>query len=111
MTGDQVELRLSGRTRAVHAESQAAGGGGTESERGVQTTLRGRATWDRAAGRFVRFELVAIGARWGATRFNERSDDLAPSPIGFTSGWLSSLRAIGSVASAGVEISKPSQPV
>jgi hypothetical protein len=47
-------------------------------ERGLQARLLGKASFDRAQGRFLRFELLAVGTRWGG-----RSTDMKPSPIGF----------------------------
>jgi hypothetical protein len=51
--------------------------------RGFSGQLLGTAQYDTAKGRFISFELVALGYRWGATPYNGRADDLAPSPIGF----------------------------
>jgi hypothetical protein len=44
--------------------------------------LRGKATYDRAANRVTAFELLAVGPRSGATRYNVRHDDLGPAPMG-----------------------------
>ena len=33
-------------------------------------------------GRFIGFEVVAVGTRWGGTQYNCRGDDLAPAPFG-----------------------------
>lgn len=84
--GDRVHLQLSGRT---HSEETGRwivrdGGKGPEKHtRGVRLELDGHATWDRAAGRFTAFELLAEGERWGATRYNQRADDTAPTRVGF----------------------------
>jgi hypothetical protein len=80
-----VHLRLTGETRAEQRGRWVVPGAPDDEERvrGVATTLAGRAVWNRDTGRFVSFELVAIGERWGATQYNERSEDLAPSKIGF----------------------------
>ena len=43
--------------------------------------LRGEATWDLEAGRFVGFTLVAWGPRYGAHRYTNRNDDLGPAPM------------------------------
>lgn len=32
---------------------------------------------------FERFDMIAVGSRWGATTYNFRFDDLGPAPIGF----------------------------
>ncbi len=53
VAGDRVTLRYTGRTRA------AAGG------RSLETTLRGRAVWDRGKEAFTSFELLAEGNRRG----------------------------------------------
>jgi hypothetical protein len=52
-------------------------------ERGLDAALLGRATFDQGLGRFVAFELVADGERFGGTQYNARGDDLGPTPIGF----------------------------
>lgn len=53
--------------------------------RGFHAQLAGRAVFDVAAQRFVEFELVAVGTRFGGSQFNGRDDDLAPAPMGV---WL-----------------------
>ena len=54
-----------------------------ELPRGVDVKMLGHATFDTRTERFVAFEAVALGYRWGLTRFNGRHDDPGPSPIGF----------------------------
>lgn len=54
-----------------------------EHDLGVRTEIAGTATFDVGAERFVRFELIATGTRWGGTQFNGRAGDLEPAPIGF----------------------------
>lgn len=54
-----------------------------EFSRGVQTRMAGEAVYDRKAERFTRFELAAVGTRWGRTRYNFRHDDMDETPIGF----------------------------
>lgn len=85
--GERVELRITGRTRtlaegewAVHGFADRGAPG--EHVRGFDAELLGRATWDRAARRFVAFELLAVGTRVGATQFNGRHDDPGPAPLG-----------------------------
>ncbi len=53
------------------------------SERGTDLTVEGTLIWDAGVGRFLRFDLVATGTRWGATQYNSRQDDPGPAPIGF----------------------------
>ena len=42
----------------------------------------GSARFDRKRGRFVAFEVVAVGTRRGGTQYNGRGNDLAPAPFG-----------------------------
>ncbi|MCA8972527.1 MAG: hypothetical protein KDC95_22250 [Planctomycetes bacterium] len=62
-----VDVRFSGATLAMHDEGPWA--------RGFETKLEGVARWDRANGRFTRFELVAKGDRWGRTQYNARAPE------------------------------------
>ena len=60
------------------------------------------AVWDRDARAFVEFDLVALGVRWGFTRFNGRRGDPGPSAVGFAVG-LAPAHLAGRVA-PGTEI-------
>lgn len=71
--GDLVSLRLEGQTR-TEMEGRR--------EHGLDMRLLGKATFDLAKGRFQTFELVAVGSRWGGTRFNGRWWDADAAPIG-----------------------------
>ncbi|MCZ6636025.1 MAG: hypothetical protein O7G87_21725 [bacterium] len=51
-------------------------------ERGFDTELLGYATLDRRTKRFTAFDLLAVGTRWGGTRYNVRSNDTEPAPLG-----------------------------
>jgi hypothetical protein len=55
----------------------------SEQERGFEGRLFGYGRYDLDQGKFVAFELVAVGVRWGGTQYNSRSDDSGPAPIGF----------------------------
>jgi hypothetical protein len=86
--GERISLRLTGRTRAVAKGVWPVEGfrdmnDPKQRERGVELELRGQAVYDAASGRFVEFELVAIGTRWGGAQYNGRAGDLEPGPIGF----------------------------
>ena len=86
--GNRVFVRLDGATRAAAKGQWPVAGfqdmtAPKEHERGMETTLLGRAEFDVASGRFVAFELVASGSRWGATQYNGREDDPGPAPIAF----------------------------
>jgi len=69
--GDRVTIELKGKSYT------------DTGERGVRVDLAGTAVFDDKTQKFVAFELVAWGERWGATRYNARNDDTAASPIGF----------------------------
>jgi hypothetical protein len=85
--GDVVSLRLKGRTKAVQKGDWSIQGFEDMNrprgqERGLEMKLLGWARFDRKQGRFVGFEVVAVGTRWGGTQYNCRDDDLAPAPFG-----------------------------
>lgn len=81
--GDQLILRLTGAVKNV--------GSGRwpirpfqekyDIERGMDVTLSGTLHWNVARRRFDRFDLLAIGTRWGGTEHNLRWDDLDRAPI------------------------------
>lgn len=76
--GTRVKLRLTGESRTSSNKPRA---------RGVALTALGHAVFDRATGRFVEFELAALGRRWGGTgegKSNDRANETGPRPIGFT---------------------------
>ncbi len=88
-TPDRVELTISGTARARATGTWSVNNfrdakGPSPRERGVEAELVGRAVFDPMAGRFVAFEMVAIGTRWGGTQFNGRHDDLDAAPIGWS---------------------------
>ena len=85
--GDVVALRLEGRTRTEHEGRWSIRGyrdmrsPGSQT-RGLEAQLLGFARFDLKQGRFVGFEVVAVGTRWGGTQYNGRSNDLDPAPFG-----------------------------
>lgn len=85
VSGEQVELRLAGRTRTEQKGrwTVADQGQPVDHARGIETRLDGRAVWDNGTRRFVSFELLAIGHRFGATQYNGRPTDGEPTAIGF----------------------------
>lgn len=50
---------------------------------GVETELIGGAVLDKQSMSFSKFEIVAVGRRWGRTRFNDRHRQLHATPIGY----------------------------
>jgi hypothetical protein len=84
--GDVVTLRLEGETRTA-AEGNWPVQGNRDRKPGAQkrvfeARLLGKATYDLKKERFLTFELLAVGMRWGATQFNVRRDDPGPAPMG-----------------------------
>lgn len=71
--GTRVSIRIDGQTLTEDEGTR---------KHGFDTRLMGRATYDLAKERFVAFELLAIGTRWGATQFNFRRGDVAAEPMG-----------------------------
>jgi hypothetical protein len=83
---NQVVLRLTGETRAI-AEGMWSVAGlrrpePTPQKRGHETKLLGYATFDLEKKKFIAFEMLALGTRWGGTQYNQRGEDLDPAPIG-----------------------------
>lgn len=87
IAGDRVTLVLEGHSRAVNpgsAPDEPLDPRQPQThERGVETTMLGVAEFDRQEMRFVRFDLIALGTRWGGTKYNGREHDLEPHAIGF----------------------------
>jgi hypothetical protein len=73
VNGDVVSLRLEGETRTAIEGRRG---------HGLDMRLLGKATFDVARGRFLTFELVAVGSRWGRTQLNGRRGDTDAAPIG-----------------------------
>jgi hypothetical protein len=85
--GDLVSLRLKGESLVSSRGRWPVGGfrdnrDPDEHELGMEMKLLGSAVYDFRSRRFVAFELVALGTRWGGTQFNSRTRDLERSPIG-----------------------------
>ena len=78
-TPEWVDLRLSGSAQLF---SKGSWYEGACLERGLDASLLGYLRFDRRTERFVRFDVVAVGSRWGGTDYNVRQDDLEPAPIG-----------------------------
>jgi hypothetical protein len=86
--GNLVSIRLTGRTRAVAEGVWPVEGfrdmdDPKQRERGVELELRGHAVFDTLRERFVEFEMVGIGTRWGGAQYNGRAGDLEPGPLGY----------------------------
>lgn len=77
-TGNLVGLKITGQTRG-----ESPGFGRRASPHGVVTRLLGHATYDLDKEAFVEFELIALGRRWGHTRYNSRRRDPESGPLGY----------------------------
>ena len=49
----------------------------------LDAVIGGEAVWNEGDGRFQRFDMVVAGQRTGAHRYNVRTRDPGPAPIGF----------------------------
>ena len=86
--GDVITLEIAGDVRMVARGEWPVNGHRDrdeprERERGVEGAAFGHAEFDRASGRFVRFDLVVDAERWGGTQYNGRHDDLGRSGVGY----------------------------
>ncbi len=83
--GDRVHLRLDGRVLNSQDGTWAIAPFQEKLEgmtRGYHCRVRGELTFDTQRGAFERFDLLAVGERWGGTEHNNRQDDLPPAPMG-----------------------------
>lgn len=84
--GEQVKLRLEGRVRneaPPSFEINPYTGKVVDMGRGIDLRLLGCLTYQKERQAFSRFDMIAVGLRWGATAYNDRFGDLGPAPIGF----------------------------
>jgi hypothetical protein len=80
----RARIRIAGKAKAsavgkwrVNGFDPTAG----DQKRGFDAKILGNATWDLAKEKFVEFELVAAGPRWGGTQYNGRASDLGEAPM------------------------------
>jgi hypothetical protein len=78
LTDELAKVEIAGQTHADSTRQSRR-----TSPHGVKTQLMGSATYDQENERFSKFELVAVGSRWGYTRFNGRRRDPNEGRIGF----------------------------
>ncbi|MCE9559050.1 MAG: hypothetical protein K8R88_08875 [Armatimonadetes bacterium] len=88
ITGQIATLRIVGNLNAAKSGYWAVKPGeqpdmNEQQVRGIDLQVLGMAKYDTKARKFLTFDLVAIGRRWGGTPLNGRWDDLKPQPIGF----------------------------
>ena len=75
--GPIVRVKIVGQTTGVAAE------GWWQSANGVVTRVLGNGVFDLNENAFQTFEMVALGRRWGQTRFNGRYRDPDSGPLGY----------------------------
>lgn len=75
--GPRVKLKITGETRGTASHSW------WQPSHGVTTRVLGSAEFDLQENRFTEFEFVALGRRWGYTRFNGRRRDPESGPLGY----------------------------
>jgi hypothetical protein len=82
--GDRISVRFEGETRCAFKAPaiQATPAASAVQDGGYEAKLLGKATFDVRAGRFMAFELVAVGPRWGKGNCNLRHDDPGPAAMG-----------------------------
>lgn len=83
--GDRVRLRLDGSALNSQGGTWAIEPFREQREgmtRGYRCRLRGELTFDTRRGAFERFDLLAVGDRWGGTEHNSRQEDLPAAPMG-----------------------------
>ncbi len=83
--GDRVTLSLEGASRTSATGKWQVNGldpAKVDQSRRFEAKLEGSAVYDLAKEKFVSFELLATGSRWGGTRYNGRGNDLDPAPMG-----------------------------
>ena len=76
-TATHIRMTIRGMTKAKGKAK------GKVPARGIETTVVGSATFEIKSARFSKFDFVAIGERWGRTRYNGRRRQQEKSPIGF----------------------------
>ncbi len=81
-------VRFHGETRAEHEGVWVIDGfkdtqGPAKHKIWMNLKLFGSAEFDTATARFVSFEVLAVGRRFGATQYNGRHDDMQAAPVGF----------------------------
>jgi hypothetical protein len=79
VTPERVKLTLTGQARM---REEGRWFEGAVQERGFEASLLGYLAFDRRAERFTRFDVVAVGTRWGATTHSGRPNDFEPAPMG-----------------------------
>ena len=86
VTDNRIDFQLEGRVQCEAAPSfdvNPFSGNTVDKGRGVDLRLIGKVRYNPSMALFDRFDMIAVGQRWGATTYNGRFDDWGPAPIGF----------------------------
>lgn len=87
LDGNMVRIRITGQTRALANGEWLMGQNDWKPTgrwpRGMQTKVLGLASYDTKTQRFREFRMVALGERWGRTRYNSRSSSSRRTRVGF----------------------------
>ena len=81
-----VRIKLDGKAKCVAPASGKVNPfnkSKVNTERGIETQIKGWLTYNFDKQKFTEFEVLALGERWGTTIYNFRHRDLQRSPIGF----------------------------
>jgi hypothetical protein len=54
-----------------------------DDRRGLEAKILGKGEYSVKDQKFIKFELVVVGERWGRTQYNAREDDTERAPIGY----------------------------
>lgn len=86
VTDDSIKFVVYGRSSANRPPSKKTNpftGFRVTKNIGNDLVWSGAVAFDRKQQRFIRFDLLAAGERWGGSLYNFRDSDLGRSPIGF----------------------------
>ena len=86
VTDDTIKFVVYGRSSAKRPPSKKTNpytGFRITKNIGNDLVWSGAVVFDRKQQRFTRFDLLAVGERWGGSLYNFRDSDLGRSPIGF----------------------------
>lgn len=79
-----VTMRLLSARNGVQRISYTGKVSMSAGSRSYDATLYGESEWNAVTNEFLSFEIVVIGLRKGASRYNNRDNDPGPAPMGVT---------------------------
>ncbi|MFY9234572.1 MAG: hypothetical protein WAO58_08945 [Fimbriimonadaceae bacterium] len=98
VAGGVATVRFRGTTKAERVGTWAVAGfrdmnSPTQQRLSMSLKLYGTGTYSADQGKFMSFEMIALGTRSGATQYNGRYDDLGAAPVGYFLGLAGSSAA------------------